>query len=41
MMLSALNLTTHLQYDDIKYKLPIKDKNDTLAEAAAKSPKMR
>jgi len=35
MMLSALNLTTHLEYDNIKYKLPIKDKNDTLAETAA------
>lgn len=35
MMLSALNLTAHLEYDGIKYKVPIADKNDVLAAGAA------
>jgi serine/threonine-protein phosphatase PGAM5 len=31
MMLSALNLTSHLLYDNVKYQLPILNKNDKLA----------
>jgi hypothetical protein len=35
MMLSALNLTAHLEHDGIQYKVPIADKNDVMAAAAA------
>eukprot|EP00878_Enallax_costatus_P046767 GHUV01057050.1.p1 GENE.GHUV01057050.1~~GHUV01057050.1.p1 ORF type:complete len:117 (+),score=45.74 GHUV01057050.1:42-392(+) len=34
MMLSALNLTSHLLYENVKYQLPVMPKNDKLAAAA-------
>lgn len=33
-MLSALNLTSHLSYDEVRYTLPGTNTNDKLAEAA-------
>jgi len=34
LMLSALNLTSHLSYDEVRYTLPGTNTNDKLAEAA-------
>lgn len=33
-MLSALNLTSHLEYDNVRYGLPGSNSNDRLAAAA-------
>jgi hypothetical protein len=34
MMLSALNLTSHLMYDEVRYVLPGTNQNDRLAAAS-------
>jgi hypothetical protein len=34
LMLSALNLTSHLEYDNVRYGLPGSNSNDRLAAAA-------
>lgn len=38
LMLSALNLTSHLMYDDVRYTLPGSNTNDKLAAAAGMLP---
>jgi hypothetical protein len=38
MRFTALNLTSHLLYDNVRYKMPAVDKNDKLAADTAKAP---
>lgn len=38
MRFSALNLTSHLLYDNVRYQMPAVDKNDKLAADTTKAP---